>query len=758
MPASVQVPAPAAPLIGRQRELAEVTARLRHGDVRLLTLTGPGGAGKTRLAVEAARIVGGEFAGGAVFVPLAPLRDPADVIPAITQALGLPDQGARPPLRRLQDALQGREQLLILDNFEHVVAAAPDMAALLAWAPRLKLLVTSRALLHITGEYSYGVPPLPLADPDDLPPLAELAQMPAVALFLARVQMRLPDFRLTPANAHDVAAICARLDGLPLAIELAAARAALLAPRMLLARLQHRLAILTDGPGDLPERQRTLRATIEWSYRLLGLSEQLLFERLAVFAGGWDFLAAEAVCRGGGAAGGGHARGAAGAALTSTWWGGAPVLRQGLAAARANGALRCWRRSASMRRSGWGRVARPRPCRGRMRADYGALAQAAAPALHGPDQIQWLDRLDADHANLRVALAQLRGERDAEGMAAMAGALLWFWFARGYLAEGRRWLEEALALVEEAGTHSETVPPVTRAQLHYAIGQLAAFQGDLAGARRQLETAIVLCRTLVGPTHEGREAQRILHNALMFFVVTAAWQGDFAAVGPAVGEYQAVVRALDEPWTNAMAALNSGRALLHHQNNLAAAWAQLQEAAALLRAVGDVGFLTQVLIDLGILALADGDIAAAHAYFGEALGVAWAMKDRIAEANLRNNLGEAARLTGDDEAAAQHYAGSLRLYRDLDAKNEIPRLLHNLAYLALHGGDSGRARTLFGESLAGFGAIGQQRGVVEAVVGLACLQAAAETSRGRVAGGAAVGRGGGVRHGQARARLARRQC
>jgi predicted ATPase len=283
---SVEIPSPTTPLIGRVQELAEVTARLRQSDVRLLTLSGPGGAGKSRLAIEAARMVAGDFANGVLFVPLAPLRDPAHVIPAITQALGLPDQGARPPLRRLQDALREREQLLVLDNCEHVAAAASEMAALLAAAPRLKLLVTSRALLRITGEHSYAVPPLPLANPADLPPLDELARTDAVALFLARVRMRLPEFQLTAANSRDVATICVQLDGLPLAIEMAAARAALLSPRTLLARLKHRLAILTDGPHDLPERQRTLRATIEWSYRLLDLSEQLLFDRLAVFAGG----------------------------------------------------------------------------------------------------------------------------------------------------------------------------------------------------------------------------------------------------------------------------------------------------------------------------------------------------------------------------------------------------------------------------------------------------------------------------------------
>jgi tetratricopeptide (TPR) repeat protein len=361
---------------------------------------------------------------------------------------------------------------------------------------------------------------------------------------------------------------------------------------------------------------------------------------------------------------------------------------------------------------------------------YLALAQAAAPALHGPEQIRWFDRLDEEHANLRVALAQLLNDRDAVGTLSLAGALHWFWFARGYLAEGRKWLEEALALAEGSQLSGDVRTRIIIARAHYAVGQLATFQGDLANARSQLETAITLCRALGGDEVGGHEAQRILHDALMFYVVTAAWQGDFPAVGAAVGEYNAVVLALDEPWTNAMAAFNSGRAFLHHQNDVMAAQARLQEAQELLRDVGDIGFLTQVLIDLGTIALATGDVEAAHHSFAEALTTARAMKDRITEANVLNNLGEVTRFTGDDALAAQYYDTSLRIYRDLDAKNEIPRLLHNLAYLALHAGDTVRARSRFVESLTGFRSIGLNRGVVEAIAGLACLHAHAQSVEG----------------------------
>lgn len=716
-PSAAGIPAPASPLIGRVAELAEVMALLRRADVRLLTLSGPGGAGKTRLAVEAARLAAADFAAGAAFVSLAPLRDPAHVVPAIMEALGLPDQGDRPSLVRLQDALRERELLLVLDNFEHVTAAAPEVAALLEAAPRLTLLITSRARLHIRGEYSYPVPPLAIPDLTQLPSLDALAQIDSVALFLARVRARVPTFQLGEANARAVAAICARLDGLPLAIELAAARAALLSPRMLLARLNRSLELLTGGPHDLPERQRTLRATIDWSYRLLDLSEQLLFGRLAVFAGGWDLEAAEAVCD------------AVGPLAASTLDGLQALLDKHLVQ-RLSGAdgeprftmLETIREFALERLTERGEA---EPVQQAHAQHYLALAKSAAPALRGPEQIAWFDRLDEEHANLRVALARLLGGGSAREVLEMAGALHWFWFARGYLTEGRTWLEQALALAERSRQSGAPAPPLVEARGHYAAGQLAAFQGDLTAARSRLETAIALCRA-----NDGRAASLILHDALMFLVVTMVWQGDFTAVDPTIAEYNAVVEALNDPWTNAMWAFNTGRMQLHQYNNATAAQAYLREAGDRLRAVGDIGFLTQVLIDLGTIALVTGDVQAARQYLSEALTAAQATKDRIAEANVLNNLGEAARLMGNDDAAGRHYAASLRIHRDLDAKNEIPRLVHNLGFLALHADEPARARSYFVESLMGFRAIGQRRGMAEPIAGLACLHAHSQTTDG----------------------------
>ena len=296
------LPAPPTRLIGRDREQALIADRLLQEDTRLLTLTGPGGVGKTHLALQVAADLADRFEDGVSFVGLAPVLDPALVGSAIAQALGVGEATGRPLLESVKDHLRERELLLLLDNFEHVLAAAPLVADLLAACRRLKVLVTSRAVLHLRGEKEVAVPPLALPAREHVLSLPALAGYAAVALFVERARDARPDFAITSENAPAVAEICRRLDGLPLAIELAAARVKLLPPRALLARLEHRLALLTGGPRDLPARQQTLRDTIAWSYDLLDPAEQALFRRLAVFVGGCTLEAAEAVCAGDGLA------------------------------------------------------------------------------------------------------------------------------------------------------------------------------------------------------------------------------------------------------------------------------------------------------------------------------------------------------------------------------------------------------------------------------------------------------------------------
>jgi predicted ATPase/DNA-binding CsgD family transcriptional regulator len=469
------LPAQVTSFIGRECEIAEVKRLL--ATTRLLTLTGPPGTGKTRLGLRVAAQVLDRFADGVFFVDLAPVSDPQLVPSTVAQALGVREAGGQPLLETLKNHLRGRRLLLLLDNFEQIIDVAPLVSELLSASPGLKALVTSREPLHVYGEQEYPVLPLALPDLDRVEPLGALSRYEAVELFSQRAQAVRPDFTITDEDAPAIAEICVRLDGLPLAIELAAARSKLLSPEMMRRRLESRLATLTGGARDLPARLRTLRGAIDWSYDLLDADEKTLFARLAVFQGGRTVQAVEAVC--------GH-----GLAidvidgLESLLHKSLLQLGEGLDGEPRFLFLETIHEYARERleESGEAETLRKR------HADYFVtLAERAEPELPGARQGYWSARLRVEHDNLRTALVWSLGGGDAELGLRLVGALRDFWYYGGHIAEGGRWAERAL---ESAGN----VSPALRAKALNAAGQLAFARGDHEHGKLVHREALALSR------------------------------------------------------------------------------------------------------------------------------------------------------------------------------------------------------------------------------------------------------------------------
>ncbi len=666
--------------VGREKELAAAMELLLRADARLVTITGPGGIGKTRLAVEVANGVVENFPGGVYFVPLSPLNDPDLIVSVIVQTLGLRGTGGQSPLEILKKNLQDSSRpptLFLLDNFEHLAAAAPTVAEMLAMGPNLKILVTSRSALHVYGEREFPVPPLALPDSRSKPSVEVLSQSPAVALFVQRAMAVKPDFELNGENGSAIIEICTRLDGLPLAIELAASRIKVLSPSSMRTRLASRLQLLTGGARDLPERQQTLRAAIDWSFDLLSAAEQKLFRRLSVFVGGCTLESAEAVC---------DAKGDLDLDLLD---GMASMVDKSLLqrVEQANGEsrfamLETIREYAREKLTASGEEASTR----RAHAAYClVLAEEEAAQPSGAEGLEWLEVLALEHDNCRAALEWLTATGDAEWGLRLGGALFRFWEMREYLAEGRDRLGKLLKLPGAAALTK------ARARALFAAGVLAREQGDYTSAEALVRENLDIARHL-----SDKQGVAVSLNALASF---AQDRGDVAAA-----------RSLFE------------------------------ESLALWRESGDQKDVARSLSNLANVLKLEGDYPRARTLYAECLSIFRGLGDKTGVAWSLNSQGDVARDQGDSATARTLYEQGLTIFREVGDRRGIAATLADQGNLAREQRDCAAAQSLHRESLSIFQELDQKRGIARLLECFACTAATqlqAERSL-RLAGAAAA--------------------
>lgn len=670
-----RLPHPPGPLIGREREMISAGQLLFDNHGRLLTLLGPGGVGKTRLTLELLVRHQDAFDDGAVFVGLAPLRDPGLVPAAIADALGVREIGQQDIWSSLLLHLQDRRLLLALDNFEQIVDAAPLVGELLLACPHLTFLVTSRMALNLRAEQRFPVQPLAtLATPALNHGNLDLMEIPSVRLFAARAKAVQPDFQLNATNVVTVAAICARLDGLPLAIELAAARVALLPPEELFKRLIPTLPMLTDGPRDLPERQRTLRATIDWSYELLASNEQTLFRRLSVFARGCTLEAAANVCLEP------HSQGEKAIQLLTSLVDGSllrktddsrddpRILMLEMVREYANELLDGSEEAADVRQ--------------RHAAYYLALAESAEPSFGGQHPAATFAQLDREHDNLRAALSYGL-QADPDSGLRLAASLWQFWWARGHLTEGREWLDRLLAAVVSS--------PRTQARGLLGAGCLAIQQSDWSAARVHLEAGLALSR--------AQQDHQLTAWLLRELGSSLSYTSNYWPALSRLEEALFICRRLDDPAGLEASLLNLARVLRSH-GEYARARSLLKEALSAANDRQSSRSIAAVRVVLGDIARYEEDLQDATAEYAAGLAAAQDAGQKSYEAWALAGIGQVALWRGETARATSFLEKALAIYRDLGSAHSIGFVLHSLGLAALRAGDDNRAIDLLKDALA----------------------------------------------------------